>query len=96
MLERPDPEPSARRYADAASFEADLNAGKNVYGSIVTLVIRDLAPDSPLGYNVQAGEHLNFIFDEDPDVSIGDTITVMVGEATSLLQVWVIPAVRIS
>lgn len=38
----------------------------------------DVKPDSILGYNLYAGEHLNFISDEGRGVHAGDEITIIV------------------
>lgn len=47
-------------YGDAESFEVALNEGKNLEGKVVRFVAGEFHPDSKLGYNVWAGEHLNF------------------------------------
>lgn len=49
-------------YADAESFEAALNEGEDLEGKIVQFEALELHPDSAVGYNVWAGEHLNFIW----------------------------------
>lgn len=77
-------------YADAASFEAALNNGDNLEGKIVSFVAEELHPDSTLGYNVYAGEHLNFVSSRNPDIKEGDIVTVKVTEITNLMGSWVI------
>ena len=77
-------------YADAASFEADLNSGADLTGKTVQFTVNELVPDSAFGYNMQAGEHLNFCSSSNPKVSVGDTVTVEVTEVTSVLGSYVI------
>ena len=77
-------------YTDAASFEADLNAGKDLTGKIVQFTVDELVPDSAFGYNMEAGEHLNFCSATNPGVSAGDTVTVEVVEVTSSLGSYII------
>lgn len=83
-------------YASAEAFEADLNAGKDLTGKTVSFVAAELNPQTLLGYNVMAGEHLNFISDTNPGVSSGDLVTVKVTEVRSLLGAWIIAYEKIS
>ena len=76
-------------YNDAESFEKALNDGKKVNGSIVKFVVNDYKPDSALGINVWAGEHLNFISQKELDVSAGDTVIAYVtGEPSDVFGSW--------
>ena len=77
-------------YGDAESFEAALNAGENLEGKVVRFTALELHPDSAAGYNVWAGEHLNFISSRNPDIKAGDTVVVRAGEITSSLGSWFI------
>lgn len=77
-------------YADAESFEAALNAGDNLEGKVVRFTAMELHPDSAMGYNVWAGEHLNFISSRNPDIKAGETVVVKVNEVTSSLGSWFI------
>lgn len=61
-------------YECAELFETALNAGVDVEGKVVKFVINKYVPDSILGKNCWAGEHLNFISSVDLDVKPGDTI----------------------
>lgn len=54
-------------YGDETAFEADLNAGKNLVGKTVSFVAAELHPQSLYGYDIWAGEHLNFISSKNPD-----------------------------
>lgn len=77
-------------YTDAQSFEASLNDGENLEGKTVRFVALVMTPDSAFGYNIWAGEHLNFVSSEDPGVKEGDTVVV---KTTSIQQVsgsWII------
>lgn len=77
-------------YGDAESFEAALNAGENLEGKVVQFKALELHPDSAAGYNVWAGEHLNFISSRNPDIKAGDTVVVRTTEITSSLGSWFI------
>lgn len=77
-------------YGDAESFEAALNEGKNLEGKVVRFVAGELHPQSKLGYNVWAGEHLNFVSPRNPDIQEGDTVTVRITSIENLLGSWII------
>lgn len=77
-------------YLDAAAFEKALNTGADLRGKTVRFKVDNITPDSSFGYNLQAGEHLNFCSNENPYVNIGDTITVEVKEVKSLLGSYII------
>lgn len=71
-------------------FEAALNEGENLDGKTVSVKVDELVPDSAFGYNIQAGEHLNFISDKNPNVKAGDEIVVKVEEVQSALGSYMI------
>lgn len=77
-------------YGDAEAFEAALNAGENLEGKIVQFEAVEIHPDSKLGYNVCAGEKLNFISSRNPDVKVGDTVIVKTDSIENLLGSWII------
>lgn len=78
-------------YSDAASFEAALNEGTTVKGAIVQFDVNEYKPNSILGINCWAGEHLNFISKEELDVGKGNVITGRItAEPTKSLGSWVI------
>lgn len=77
-------------YADAESFEAALNTGTDLTGKTVQFTVKDFVPDSTFGYNLQAGEHLNFCSSNNPKVSVGDTVIVEVTEVTNFLGSYII------
>ena len=77
-------------YGDAESFEAALNEGKNLEGKVVRFIAGEFHPQSKLGYNVWAGEHLNFVSSRNPDIQEGDTVTVRTITVENMMGSWVI------
>lgn len=77
-------------YADAESFEMALNSGENLEGKIVSFMVQEIHPESALGYNVWAGEHLNFVSDRNPDIAVNEQVTVKVNTIRNTLGSWVI------
>lgn len=77
-------------YEDTVAFEEALNDGEDLTGKTVVVTVNELVPDSAFGYNLQAGEHLNFCSPDNPNVKAGDTITVKVTEVTSMLGSYII------
>lgn len=77
-------------YTDAESFESALNAGEDLTGKTVTFTVREIVPNSAFGYNLQAGEELNFCSSKNPNVKVGDTVTVKVESVSSILQAYII------
>ncbi len=93
---KPSDTDTAVDFADAESFESALNAGENLEGKVVTFVARELHPDSLKGYNVWAGEHLNFVSSRNPDIKAGDTVTVKANTIESFSGSWIIYYDKIS
>lgn len=77
-------------YATAEDAEAALNAGKVLEGKTVRFRVNDLRPKSAFGYNLETGEHLNFVSPHNPKVKVGDVVIVKVKEITSTLGSFVI------
>lgn len=77
-------------YGDAEAFESALNDGENLEGKIVNIVVNNLETQSIYGYNIWAGEHLNFISEKNPNVKVGDEISVKVSEIKSVLGSYII------
>ena len=77
-------------YPNVEDFEAALNAGEDLTGKTVTFTVLEVHPSSAFGYNLYAGEHLNFVSSKNPGVKEGDTITVKVEEVNSILGSWII------
>ncbi len=77
-------------FTEVSTFESALNSGENLEGKTVTFTVNEFVPNSAFGYNLQTGEHLNFVSSKNPDVKKGDTISVKVKEVTSFLGSWII------
>lgn len=67
-------------YNDASSFENALNSGIKVNGKTVKFEVKNYEPNSAMGINCWAGEHLNFISDNELDVKAGDFVIGRVKE----------------
>ena len=81
--------PAKADYSES-KFETALNDGKNLKGKTVKLKVAKLEPQSAFGYNILAGDHLNFVNEENPDVKKGDTVIVKVKKVASTLGSWII------
>lgn len=77
-------------YADEAAFENALNNGENLEGKVVTFTAQEIHPDSTLGFDVWAGEHLNFVSQKNPDIAVGDQVTVKATAIENVAGSWVI------
>ena len=77
-------------YGDAESFEAALNEGKNLEGKVVRFTAKEIHPNSALGFNVWAGEHLNFVSSRNPDIRENDTVAVRTTTIESISGSWII------
>lgn len=82
-------------YGNAEVFEAALNNGENLEGKVVIFTAGEVHPDSVFGYNIWAGEHLNFISSKNPEVKKGDTLGVKVISVESGLGSWIVSYERI-
>ena len=83
-------------YGDAESFEAALRAGENLEGKIVRFKVIEFHPDSEWGYNLWAGEHLNFVSTRNPDVKEGDEVVVKAKIIENILGSWKISYEKIT
>lgn len=83
-------------YLDENEFELELNQGKKLEGLTVTFKVKDVKPDAVFGYNLWAGENLNFYFTENIGASIGDSVTVRADNITTILGTWQIRCELIS
>lgn len=77
-------------YGNVVDFEAALNAGEDLTDKVVTVSVDKFVPDSAFGYNIQSGEHLNFCSSNNPNVEVGETVTVKIKEVTSVLGSYII------
>lgn len=71
-------------YKNAEAFESALNNGDNVAGKTVKFHADSLHPESIYGYNIWAGDHLNFISADDPGIKRGETVVVTVTSTSQL------------
>lgn len=67
-----------------------MENGDNLEGKVVTFIAGEIKPQSAYGYNIYAGNHLNFVSSKNPDVQTGDIVTVKVTEINSVLGSWII------
>lgn len=82
-------------YADAEAFENALNNGENLEGKVVRFVAKELHPESAFGYNIWAGEHLNFLSSQNPDFEAGDSVVVKATAIERFSGSWVIKCEKI-
>jgi hypothetical protein len=71
-------------------LEVALNNGDEVVGKTVEVVVNKFEPASAFGYNMQAGEHMNFVSADNPGVKDGETIVVEIEKAASMFGSWII------
>ncbi|WP_373895423.1 hypothetical protein [Virgibacillus sp. CBA3643] len=71
-------------------FETALNEGKDLEGKTVSVEVNKIVPDSAFGYNIQTGEHLNFVSSDNPNVEKGDKLILKVKEVKSTLGSFII------
>ncbi|WP_436651803.1 hypothetical protein [Latilactobacillus sakei] len=74
----------------ANTAESALNAGKSIDGKTIQFKVNKLEPPSAFGYNMQTGKHLNITNTDNPKVKVGETVTVKVKTAKSVLGSWII------
>lgn len=77
-------------YDNVIDFEAALNAGEDLTGKVVTFTVDKFAPNSAVGFNLQTGEHLNFVSTKHPGIKEGETVTVKVTDISSMLGSYII------
>lgn len=77
-------------YYNAADFEADLEAGKNLEGKTALMICDELHPQSVYGYNIWAGKHINLVSSRNPNVEAGEEILIKATEINSNLGSWII------
>lgn len=71
-------------------FEEALNSGDDLTGKTVLITVDALEPSSAFGYNIQTGEHLNFVSTGNPKVKEGDELLVKVEEVASVMGSFII------
>ncbi|MCL4608348.1 hypothetical protein LQ042_09370 [Enterococcus faecium] len=83
---------SQEKKADYTTEQAEeaLNNGESIDDKTVKITVDKLVPDSAFGYNIQTGEHLNFVSSENPNVKEGDSLVVKVTKVESTLGSFII------
>lgn len=71
-------------------LEEALNNGDSVDNRTVSITVDELVPDSAFGYNIQTGEHLNFVSTKNPNVKQGDELVVKVEDVDSIMGSYII------
>lgn len=84
--------------ADYSTKEAEtaLNDGEDIEGKTVNITVDKLVPNSAFGYNIQTGEHLNFVSENNPKVDDGDSLIVKVKNVKSVAGSFVIEYTEVS
>ena len=77
-------------YDSAAAYETALENGEDTLGRTVSFTVGEIKPDSLFGYDLWAGEHLNFVSDINPNVHVGDRLTVRITDVRNVLGSWII------
>ena len=77
-------------YATAEDFENALNNDDDTLGKVVSFSVKDVKPDSALGYDLWAGEHLNFVGEDAKEAKKGTIMTVAVNSVQEKMGSWVI------
>lgn len=75
-------------------FENALNNGDVVEGKTVSVKVTKMDANTAFGYNIQAGEHLNFVSAENPKVKEGDTVTLKVERVANLFGSYIITYIK--
>lgn len=77
-------------YSNAESFEKALNDGQDLTGKVVQFIPTEIKPNSGVGYNIWAGEHLNFLSDGDQGIKVSDTVVVRTTNIQRSIGSWFI------
>ena len=73
-----------------AYVEKLLNDGEDVEGKIVRFEVDEVRKNALGYYVIWAGDHLNFMSEDDPDVKEGEKVTVEITEVQNVLGSWII------
>lgn len=71
-------------------FETALQNGEDVTGKTVVVKVTEVEPNSAFGYNIHAGQHLNFVSAENPGVEAGDEFVVTIDRVASMFGSFII------
>lgn len=83
-------------YHSAQEYEQALEEGVDTVGHSVTFTVNDVIPNSFFGYNLTAGDHLNFVSDANPKAQAGDTLTVRIKNVRNVFGSWIVSNEMIS
>lgn len=72
------------------TLETALNNGENFVGATVIFRVKKYSPNSSFGYNLIAGEHLNFCSDIEPIAKVGDIAKAKITKIKTFLGSWII------
>ncbi|MDR0199959.1 MAG: hypothetical protein LBI43_05210 [Streptococcaceae bacterium] len=78
-----------------SEFENELNAGKKLNGKKVEFTVTDIQPQMLLGFDLDAGQHLNFVSYSNPGYKVGDKLIVRVDYVESFMGSWIIKYTKI-
>lgn len=83
---------TGQKKADLTTKEAEtaLNNGTDIEGKTVSITVDKLKPKSAFGYNIQTGEHLNFVSSENPKVEKNEKLIVKVTNVKSVMGSYII------
>lgn len=81
---------STTDYIDEVMFEQCLNSEVDTKGKTVKFVVKDYKPNSALGYNSYAGEHLNFISKTDLQLKSNDEVIGKIISTKKFLGSWIV------
>ncbi len=77
-------------FENEVDFEAALNRGEMMIGKVVCFKVRSVQPNSVVGFNLWAGEHLNFVSSRPVEVKEGDILVVKISDVRSALRSWLL------
>ena len=78
-------------YDNEVDFEKDLKNKVDVVGKTVKFVAKEIKPQSIYGYNVWAGEHLNFVSSDNMNIEVGEEVIVKVTSTKCVMSnSWII------
>lgn len=75
-------------YNDAETFENDLNNGINTEGKVVKFKVIEYNLNTLYGNNAWAGEHLNFISKDDPQLNIDNEVVCKIVSVNEKFGSW--------
>ena len=77
-------------YENERDFEIALNKGENVIGKVVQFTVDSVHPDSAVGFNLWAGEHLNFTTSFPIDIHAHDVVVAKISNVITRMGSWLV------